>query len=174
MALAAREPKGPAEMVFTRIWNFLPASYASTRVSDSNAALALLIPPPYPVSKRTRLTPNSSWLACVTTFVCMHKTLSCPQARPNAEHRLPTPQEQSASMGTQSTERCVHALEETDSKGGRCDDNLSRRQSSQMHTVGCPKTSLSILCYKRQSPQMAMAIETYQIYALSVYTDSDQ
>lgn len=53
MALAARDPKGPAEIVFTRIWNFLPASYARTLVSDSKAAFALLIPPPYPVSNTT-------------------------------------------------------------------------------------------------------------------------
>jgi len=48
MAFAARLPKGPAEMVLTLMFDFLPASYASTRVSLSSAALAELIPPPYP------------------------------------------------------------------------------------------------------------------------------
>ena len=48
MALAARLPSGPAEMVFTRTPHLRPASYASTRVSDSSAAFAELMPPPYP------------------------------------------------------------------------------------------------------------------------------
>ena len=48
MALAALLPSGPAEMVFTRTLYFRPASYASTRVSDSSAAFAELMPPPYP------------------------------------------------------------------------------------------------------------------------------
>jgi len=48
MALAAREPSGPAEMVLTRTPHLRPASYASTRVSLSSAAFALLMPPPYP------------------------------------------------------------------------------------------------------------------------------
>ena len=46
MALAAREPRGPAEIVLTRMPYLRPASYESTRVSLSNAALALLMPPP--------------------------------------------------------------------------------------------------------------------------------
>jgi hypothetical protein len=46
MAFAAREPRGPAEMVLTRTPYLRPASYASTRVSLSRAALALLMPPP--------------------------------------------------------------------------------------------------------------------------------
>ena len=46
MALAAREPRGPALMVLTRTWYFRPASYASMRVSLSSAAFALLMPPP--------------------------------------------------------------------------------------------------------------------------------
>ena len=48
MALAALEPNGPALMVFTRMPHFLPASNANTLVSDSKAALAEDIPPPYP------------------------------------------------------------------------------------------------------------------------------
>lgn len=43
---AAREPSGPAEMVLTRTPNLRPASNASTRVSDSSAAFAELMPPP--------------------------------------------------------------------------------------------------------------------------------
>lgn len=46
MALAAREPRGPAEMVFTRTFHLRPASKARTLVSDSSAALAELMPPP--------------------------------------------------------------------------------------------------------------------------------
>ena len=46
MALAARDPRGPAEMELTRMLYLRPASYASTRVSLSSAALALLMPPP--------------------------------------------------------------------------------------------------------------------------------
>ena len=46
IALAAREPRGPAEMVLTRIPHLRPASYASTWVSDSSAALAEDMPPP--------------------------------------------------------------------------------------------------------------------------------
>lgn len=37
-----------ADIAFTLIRCFLPASYASTLVSDSSAAFAELIPPPYP------------------------------------------------------------------------------------------------------------------------------
>lgn len=44
--LAAREPRGPAEMVLTRTPYLRPASKASTRVSDSSAAFAELMPPP--------------------------------------------------------------------------------------------------------------------------------
>ena len=46
MAEAARLLSGPAEMVLTRTLYFWPASHASTRVSDSSADLAELIPPP--------------------------------------------------------------------------------------------------------------------------------
>src|SRR6185312_8512484 len=48
IALAARDAKGPAEMQFTRAPKRRPASYASTRVSLSSAALADDMPPPYP------------------------------------------------------------------------------------------------------------------------------
>ena len=48
MALAAREPRGPAEMVFTLMPYFRPASKDRTLVSLSSAAFALLMPPPYP------------------------------------------------------------------------------------------------------------------------------
>ena len=53
MALAAREASGPAEMVFTRTPNRRPASNARVRVSDSSAALADDIPPPYPGMTRS-------------------------------------------------------------------------------------------------------------------------
>ena len=46
MALAALDASGPAEMVLTRMPCLRPASYASTRVSLSNAALADDMPPP--------------------------------------------------------------------------------------------------------------------------------
>jgi len=46
MAEAARDLRGPAEMVLTRIWYSWPASQASTLVSLSSCALAELMPPP--------------------------------------------------------------------------------------------------------------------------------
>ena len=46
ITLAAREAYGPAEMVLTRMPCLRPASYASTRVSLSSAALAACMPPP--------------------------------------------------------------------------------------------------------------------------------
>ena len=46
IAFAALDPNGPAEMVFTRMPHFLPASYARTWVSDSSAAFAEDMPPP--------------------------------------------------------------------------------------------------------------------------------
>ncbi len=55
MAFAARDPSGPAEMELTRTENLRPASYASTRVSDSSADLADDIPPPYPAGVRHSL-----------------------------------------------------------------------------------------------------------------------
>jgi hypothetical protein len=74
--LAAREPRGPAEMVFTRTPNFRPASKASTLVSDSRAAFAELMPPPYPAQRSIwahalRLTlnvPHASWHLPVEDF----------------------------------------------------------------------------------------------------------
>src|SRR6478735_12549342 len=48
IALAARDASGPAEIVFTRHPNRLPASNANVRVSLSRAVFANDIPPPYP------------------------------------------------------------------------------------------------------------------------------
>ena len=46
IAEAARDLRGPAEMVLTRMPYLRPASHASVRVSDSSAAFAEDMPPP--------------------------------------------------------------------------------------------------------------------------------
>jgi hypothetical protein len=55
IALAALDPRGPAEIVLTRTPYLRPASKARTLVSLSRAALALLMPPPYPEKIMTAL-----------------------------------------------------------------------------------------------------------------------
>ena len=53
IALAARDANGPAEITLTRWPHARPASYASNRVSDSSAAFADDMPPPYPGTARS-------------------------------------------------------------------------------------------------------------------------
>jgi hypothetical protein len=53
IALAARDARGPALIVFTRTPNLRPASNASVLVSLSSAAFADDIPPPYPGMTRS-------------------------------------------------------------------------------------------------------------------------